>query len=80
MWALFRHLASRADMAENNPMLFRLLFVLCFFALPALAGEHAIAMTGSPKYGPDFVHLDYANPDAPKGGALRLAMTAVLTA
>lgn len=29
---------------------------------------HAIANFGAPKYGPDFTHLDYVNPDAPKGG------------
>ncbi len=34
---------------------------------------HAIAMHGEPKYGPDFTHFDYVNPDAPKGGTLRLA-------
>ena len=54
------------------------------FALPARADEragapdhvhkgHAIAMHGEPKYGPDFTHFDYVNPDAPKGGELRLA-------
>lgn len=34
--------------------------------------SHAIAMHGEPKYGPDFQHFDYVNPDAPKGGTLRL--------
>lgn len=34
---------------------------------------HAIAMHGTPKYPADFTHLDYANPNAPKGGRLRLA-------
>jgi microcin C transport system substrate-binding protein len=29
-----------------------------------------IAMRGDPKYPPDFKHLDYANPDAPKGGTV----------
>lgn len=32
---------------------------------------HALAMHGVPKYGADATHLDYANPDAPKGGVLR---------
>ena len=32
---------------------------------------HAIAMHGEPKYGPDFTHFDYVNPDAPKGGTIR---------
>ena len=36
---------------------------------------HGIAMHGSPKYGPDFKHFDYRNPDAPKGGSVRLAAT-----
>lgn len=41
----------------------------------AQAGKvvHAIAMHGEPKYGTDFTHFDYANPDAPKGGTLKLA-------
>ena len=51
-----------------------------FLALmaPALADSpvhvtHAIAMNGEPKYGPDFKHLDYVNPDAPKGGTVRFS-------
>lgn len=43
-------------------------------ALPAQAEPaHGIAMHGAPKYDAGFTHLDYANPDAPKGGTLRLA-------
>ncbi len=43
-------------------------------AMPARAEPaHGIAMHGAPKYAADFTHLDYANPDAPKGGTLRLA-------
>lgn len=33
---------------------------------------HALTMHGTPKYGPEFTHMDYTNPDAPKGGTLRL--------
>ena len=33
---------------------------------------HALAMHGTPKYGPGFRHFDYVNPDAPKGGVVRL--------
>ena len=40
---------------------------------PLVHRAHAIAMHGEPKYGPDFTHFDYVNPDAPKGGTLRLA-------
>jgi len=41
---------------------------------PEVTRSHAVAMHGAPRYGPDFAHLDYANPDAPKGGALRMAV------
>ena len=37
------------------------------------AQSHAIAMHGEPKYPPGFRHFDYVNPEAPKGGELRLA-------
>ncbi len=33
---------------------------------------HGLAMHGDLKYGPDFTHFDYVNPDAPKGGEVRL--------
>jgi peptide/nickel transport system substrate-binding protein len=39
----------------------------------AVGGSHAIAMHGDPALGPDFPHLPYVNPDAPKGGRLTLA-------
>ncbi len=36
---------------------------------PAMAQpQHGIAMNGTPALSPDFAHLPYANPDAPKGG------------
>lgn len=33
---------------------------------------HAIAMHGEPKYGPEFKHFDFVNPEAPKGGEIKL--------
>lgn len=33
---------------------------------------HALAMHGLPKYERDFDHFDYVNPNAPKGGSVRL--------
>ncbi len=33
-----------------------------------LKPQHALVMHGKPKYGPDFKHFDYVNPEAPKGG------------
>ncbi len=35
--------------------------------------QHAIAIHGEPKYGPDFKHLDYVNPNAPRGGEVILS-------
>lgn len=49
--------------------------VLLHAALPAAASAgktHAIAMHGSPKHAEGFAHFDYVNPEAPKGGRLRL--------
>lgn len=34
---------------------------------------NGLAMHGKPKYNADFTHFDYTNPQAPKGGELKLA-------
>ena len=39
------------------------------------APKHGIAMLGEPALPPDFKNLPYANPDAPKGGILKQAVT-----
>lgn len=45
-------------------------------ALPDTAGKpvtaHAVAMHGDIKYPPNFTHFEYVNPDAPKGGKIKL--------
>ena len=48
------------------------------FALPAGANAeaarvHALSRVGAVKFPADFQHFDWVNPDAPKGGAIRLA-------
>lgn len=35
--------------------------------------QHAAALNGTPRYGPEAAHFDYVNPQAPKGGTVRLA-------
>lgn len=55
-----------------------LVLALCLLlAIPAVAETvtpvHGLAMHGAPKYGPGFRHFDYVNPNAPKGGDIRLA-------
>ena len=37
--------------------------------------QHGVSVFDEFKYGPDFDHFDYANPDAPKGGTLVLPTT-----
>ncbi|NUB11875.1 ABC transporter substrate-binding protein, partial [Azospirillum brasilense] len=62
------------------PCILFALLCLAFFPLaaraePPPAPSHAIAMHGDPAYPPDFAHFAYVNPDAPKGGTLRQAVT-----
>jgi microcin C transport system substrate-binding protein len=35
--------------------------------------HHALSLIGEPKYPADFANFDYVNPDAPKGGVVRMA-------
>ena len=53
------------------------LFVLCIIMPvsawpeehgPKVHTSHGLTLYGDLKYGPDFKHFDYVNPDAPKGG------------
>ena len=50
--------------------------VLLGFLLAACApvtwAAHGYALWGDMKYPPGFIHFDYVNPDAPKGGEIRL--------
>lgn len=41
-------------------------------AYPEAGRAHALTVFGPPKHGPDFTHFDYVNPNAPKGGEIRL--------
>jgi len=48
-----------------------LLWLLLFLGVPSWAA-HAYAQFGDVKYPPGFTHFGYVNPDAPKGGEIRL--------
>ncbi|WP_417668379.1 extracellular solute-binding protein [Roseibium sp.] len=69
-WALGQTLKKASAGA-----LFSLLVVTGTHVTAAAEPEwhHATALTGTPKYGPDVKHFDYVNPDAPKGGLVRLS-------
>ena len=59
--------------------------LLAFLVVPLFAASgraddgvvvaHALAEFGTPRLGPDFDHFAYVNPDAPRGGSVRLAST-----
>jgi len=49
-----------------------LMFALAALAQDATIRSHGISTFGDLKYGPDFAHLDYVNPDAPKGGEISI--------
>ena len=57
-------IAAASSMASFSPMIG-----------PATAQEtaHGLSLFGDLKYGPDFAHFDYVEPNAPKGGTLHLA-------
>jgi ABC-type oligopeptide transport system substrate-binding subunit len=42
-------------------------------AEPDIFVGHGLAMHGDLKYGPDFKHFEYVNPNAPKGGEVKQA-------
>ena len=48
-------------------------FAVSGAAIAASKTSHGISIFGDLKYGPAFRHFDYVNPNAPKGGRLRLA-------
>mgnify|MGYP000166844632 CR=1 FL=1 len=57
----------------------RLATICLALAAPAAQADdqtivsHGISTFGDLKYGPDFPHFDYVNPDAPKGGEFSMA-------
>jgi len=63
-------------LSRLRPICFSLCAAVLVLALPA-RGEpaHGIAMYGDPALTPDFVSLPQANPDAPKGGQLVMAVS-----
>ena len=63
-------------LAANRAATLAVLAILAL-TLPASAqheGEwrHGLSLLGTPRYAPDFKRFDYVNPNAPKGGLVRL--------
>lgn len=51
-----------------------LFLMLCSFGVDKSIAAHGVSLYGDLKYGPDFQHFDYVNPDAPKGGRINFAV------
>jgi microcin C transport system substrate-binding protein len=47
------------------------------FATEAETEAHGLSIFGDLKYGPDFRHFDYVNPQAPRGGAFSTQITSI---
>jgi peptide/nickel transport system substrate-binding protein len=70
---IVKHRARLPKLAGRNCILATV--AACFLAGAAWASPEAgIAMHGQPKYADTLPHLNYVNPDAPKGGELRLGV------
>src|SRR5688572_5554915 len=61
----------RTSAGRNAVAALALLVIACGSAR-ADDKRHATSLIGEPKYGPDFKHFDYVNPNAPKGGIVRM--------
>ncbi|ADP72100.1 extracellular solute-binding protein family 5 [Rhodomicrobium vannielii ATCC 17100] len=73
---------AEKKVASLMPHFVHLLFaalIALSFAAPAFADpekHHALSLVREPKYPADFKHFDGVNPNAPKGGTVRLASAA----
>lgn len=73
---MFPHFGVPGSLTRQFPSPLKL--ALCALVLSGTAwaapqSSHGVSFFGALKYGPDFAHFDYVNPNAPKGGALRMA-------
>jgi len=59
------------NLGQNSRMRWWLFSLLTLLVAPSWAA-HAYAQFGDIKYAQGFTHFDYVNPDAPKGGEIRM--------
>ena len=63
---------------KKNFLIISYVFFILFTATSSIAEiniSHSIAMHGEPKYGKNFKHVDYVNPNAVKGGKVVFSST-----
>lgn len=58
--------------AKSKIALLSILFFSALIQAKGLTTQHGFALHGDLKYPADFKHFDYVNPEAPKGGKLKL--------
>ena len=77
IWTMRINSHMRRSAAGAGLALFTGLLILAAQVTPAraeaLSDSHVLSTFGSHKYGPDFEHFDYVNPNAPKGGRIRVS-------
>ena len=56
---------------RRSPAIIVVALLLVFAGKTQAAATHGMSLFGDLKYGPDFKHFDYVNPQAPKGGTMR---------
>jgi microcin C transport system substrate-binding protein len=62
---------ARRQVMRRVPAIILVTLLLGFNGAARGAATHGVSLFGDLKYGPDFEHFDYVNPDAPKGGTMR---------
>lgn len=76
LWHTVRHCAPQMAFCAKGKSFVPALALAAVFcgAMPGAwaAPSHAYAYWGQPKYPAGFAHFDYVNPEAPKGGQLRM--------
>jgi microcin C transport system substrate-binding protein len=58
-------------MRRAPALIFGVIFPMIVITAAQAAARYGMSLFGDLKYGPDFKHFDYVNPDAPKGGTMR---------
>jgi microcin C transport system substrate-binding protein len=62
---------ARRQVMRRLPAIILVTLLLGFTGAARGAATHGVSLFGDLKYGPDFEHFDYVNPEAPKGGTMR---------
>jgi microcin C transport system substrate-binding protein len=64
-------IARRHGMRRGSAIIVGVVILLAVTVAAQAAATHGMSLFGDLKYGTDFKHFDYVNPDAPKGGTIR---------